>query len=325
MDELIAKYLAGEASQEESAQVLAWQKQSEENRLYVEHFNRIFTHAPAVSELQEFDTDAAWLRVKSRLSKDARVVQLAPGKNNMSLYWKIAAGLLLTVLAGVYMLRQPLDSGSALVVASHTETVSDTLPDGSNVFLNRESTIKYVYNKKADERRVHLKGEAYFDVRHDEKSKFVIDIDGVLIRDIGTAFNVKAPEGSNTIEVFVNEGEVMFYTENDSGLYLRAGARGIYDKLAKKFTIEEPEANVLAYKTRVFNFNNVELAQVVRQLNAVYTKQIEVSPGLRFCRLTVNFNNEPLEEVVAIITETLGLKAIESNGKILLDGSGCAQ
>ena len=105
MDQLIAKYLAGESSQEESAQVLAWQKQSGENRRYVEHFNRIFTHAPAVSELQEFDTDAAWLRVKSRLSKETRVVQFPPRKNNMSLYWKIAAGLLLTVLAGVYMLR----------------------------------------------------------------------------------------------------------------------------------------------------------------------------------------------------------------------------
>lgn len=325
MDELIAKYLAGEASQEESAQVLAWQKQSDENRLYVEQFNRIFNHASDLGELQEFDTDAAWLRVRSRLSKDTKVVQLPPQKNNMSLYWKIAAGLLLTVLAGVYFLRQPMDSGAALVVASHTETVSDTLPDGSNVFLNKQSSIRYVYNKKADERRVHLKGEAYFDVKHDEKSKFVIDIDGVLIRDIGTAFNVKAPEGSNTIEVFVNEGEVMFYTENDSGLYLRAGARGVYDKQVKKFTIEEPEVNVLAYKTRVFNFNNVELAQVVRQLNAVYAKQIEFSPSLRFCRLTVSFNNEPLEEVIAIIIETLGLKAIESNGKILLDGAGCAQ
>ncbi|MEJ1241103.1 FecR domain-containing protein [Chryseolinea sp. T2] len=325
MDELIAKYLAGEASQEETAHVVAWQKESEVNRQYVEQFNAIFSHAASVKSFQSFDTDAAWLRVKSTLEKDTKVVQFpSPQKRDFNLYWKIAAGLLLTVLAGVYFLRQPVGTRDAVVVASHTETVSDTLPDGSNVFLNKESKITYAYDKKADERRVRLKGEAWFNVKHDKEKKFVIDIDGVLIRDIGTAFNVKAPENSNTIEVVVSEGEVMFYTANDSGVYLREGAKGVYDKQLKKFTIEQPEANVLAYKTRVFNFTNAELVNVVRQLNAVYNKQIELSPSLRFCRLTVGFNNEPLEEVVAIITETLGLKAIESNGKILLDGAGCA-
>ncbi|MGC3948503.1 MAG: FecR domain-containing protein [Chryseolinea sp.] len=324
MDELIAKYLAGEASQEETARVVQWQNQSEVNRQYVEQFNTIFAHAASVKNLQSFDTDAAWMRVKKTLDKETPVVQFPPQSRNFSLYWKVAAGLLLTILAGVYFLRQPVQSADAIVVASHTETVNDTLPDGSNVFLNKESTIRYAYNKKTDERRVELKGEAYFNVKHEEARKFVIDINGVLIRDIGTAFNVKAPENSNTIEVVVNEGEVMFYTENDSGVYLRAGAKGVYDKQLKKFTIEQPEANVLAYKTRVFNFSNVELAQVARQLNAVYGKQIELSPAVRYCRLTVGFNNEPIEEVVAIITETLGLRASESNGKILLDGAGCA-
>jgi ferric-dicitrate binding protein FerR (iron transport regulator) len=324
MDELIAKYLAGEATQEETGRVLQWQEQSEHNRQYVEQLSTIFSRAASVKNLQSFDTDAAWTRVKKSLDTKAHVVQFPPPTRNYNLYWKVAAGLLLTVLAGVYILRQPLRSADPVVVASYTETVSDTLPDGSNVFLNKESRLKYVYNKKSDERRVELKGEAFFNIKHDEVSKFVIDIDGIMIRDIGTAFNVKAPENSNTIEVVVSEGEVMFYTENDSGVYLRAGAKGVYDKQLKKFTIEQPEANVLAYKTRVFNFTNVELAQVVRQLNAVYHKPIELSPAVRYCRLTVGFNNEPLEEVIAIITETLGLKASESNGKILLDGAGCA-
>ena len=324
MDELIAKYLAGEASQEETAIVQAWKAHSPGNSQYIEQLNTIFSKAAVVKDLQHFDTDAAWNRVKKSLDSNGRVVQFPPPAKDRSLYWKIAAGLLITVIAGIYFLTQPKDVAAPVVFASHSETVKDTLPDGSNVVLNKESTIRYAYDKKSNERRAALKGEAYFAIKHDEQRKFVVDIDGVLIRDIGTAFNVKAPEGGNTIEVVVEEGEVMFYTEKDSGLYLRAGAKGVYDKQLKKFTIEQPELNALSYKTRVFNFNNTELATVVRQLNGVYNKQIELSPSVRFCRLTVGFNNETEEEVIAIISETLGLKAIESNGKILLDGPGCA-
>jgi transmembrane sensor len=324
IDELIARYLAGEASQEESAFVEAWKNDDPANHHYLEQVSTIFSRASAVKNLQHFDTDAAWERMRNGLEKDGRVVQFPTSGNNRSLYWKVAAGILLTILAGVYFFNTRKEIASPIVVASHSETVNDTLPDGSNVFLNKESTIRYVYHSKSDERRVELKGEAYFAIKHDEARKFVVDIDGVLIRDIGTAFNVKAPADSPTIEVVVNEGEVMFYTDEDSGVYLRAGAKGVYDKHLKKFTIEQPEANVLAYKTRVFNFNNTELASVVRQLNAVYSKQIDLSPSVKFCRLTVGFNNESQEEIIAIITETLGLRAIQSNGKILLEGAGCA-
>ena len=229
--------------------------------------------------------------MKKGVEKDGRAVQFPASGKDRSLYWKVAAGLLLTILAGVYFFNKRNEATNPIVVSSHSETVNDTLPDGSSVFLNKESTIRYAYHAKSDERRVELKGEAYFAIKHDETRKFVVDIDGVLIRDIGTEFNVKAPADAHTIEVVVNEGEVMFYTDEDSGVYLRAGAKGVYDKQLRKFTIEQPEANVLAYKTRVFNFNNTELSSVVRQLNAVYSKQIDLSPGVKFCRLTVGFNN----------------------------------
>lgn len=323
IDDLIVKWLAGEASQEEIAQVDAWTARSEVNRRYAEQFRTIFSRSSAVEELQSFDTDEAWSRLKSKMDKDRRVVQFPAPHRDRSLYWKVAAGLLITILAGVYFVRQQNVNDAPVVLSSHTETVADTLPDGSSVFLNKESTLQFAYSEKAGERRVKLKGEAYFSVKHDDARKFVIDIDGVLIRDIGTAFNVKAPVGSNTIEVVVNEGEVMFYTSEDSGVYLQAGAKGVYDKQLKKFNIEAPEANVMAYKTRVFNFNNAELTQVVRQLNGVYGKQIELSPALAHCRLTVGFNNETQDEIVAIMVETLGLKASESNGKIFLSGAGC--
>lgn len=324
IDELIAKVLSGEAGQHESARVEEWAASNPANRLYFDQFKAIFSQTGEMKAVQQFDTDAAWLKLRGQLhAGDAKVVQMS-GWRSPAFYWRVAAAVLVIAVAGVYFLRQNTGTLAApVVVTAHSDTVADTLPDGTHVFLNKASTMTYMLDKKSRMRRVQLKGEAYFDMGRKQAEDFVIDIDGVYIRDIGTSFNVKAPEGANTIEVTVDAGEVMFYTANDSGLYLKAGARGVYDKLKKTFSLEQPDVNVLSYKTRVFAFNSLDLATVVSQLNAVYPRHIEVSPAVAHCRLTVDFNNESQDEIIAVIAETLGLRILESNGKYYLEGAGC--
>jgi ferric-dicitrate binding protein FerR (iron transport regulator) len=115
----------------------------------------------------------------------------------------------------------------------------------------------------------------------------------------------------------------MFYTAEDSGVYLRANGKGIYNKLTKKFTIDKPEENVLAYKTRIFSFSDSDLRTVVDALNNVYPKKILIQDNLRNCHLTVSFNNEPQDMIVLIIAETLGLTVTETGDTITLEGPGC--
>ena len=64
---------------------------------------------------------------------------------------------------------------------------------------------------------------------------------------------------------------------------------------------------------------------VIEALNEVYDKQIMISDKIGSCHITVSFNNESQEEIVAIIAETLGLTVSESEGKIMLEGRGCEQ
>ena len=117
----------------------------------------------------------------------------------------------------------------------------------------------------------------------------------------------------------------MFYTDNDSGVYLRANGKGIYNKTTKAFTIDQPGENVLAYKTRVFTFSNSDLMTVIEALNGVYDKPIMISNKIGSCHITVSFDNESQKEIVAIIAETLGLTVRESEDKIMLEGPGCGQ
>jgi transmembrane sensor len=121
----------------------------------------------------------------------------------------------------------------------------------------------------------------------------------------------------------LEKGEVLFYTDKDSGVNLRENGKGIYNKTTKTFTIDQPEANVLAYKTRIFSFSDTDLVTVVDALNAVYDKRIFLGEGLKKCHLTVSFNNESQDEIVMVIAETLGLTIKESEGNIALEGPGC--
>ena len=329
IDELIGKYLAGEAVSEEIAFIESWVNENEGNRKYFDQFKTIFQKAVEVTDYQTYDTDAAWAKMKQSLrgsqGKSAVLPPAAP-TNSFRFNWRIAAAVVMALGVGLFVYRVSRTEGpSSVMVKSNTGTVSDTLPDGSGVVLNKQTQLAYEFDQKKKVHTVTLKGEAYFNIQHDSTKTFIVNIDGVMIRDIGTSFNVKAYPESNTVEVAVESGEVAFFTNTDSGVYLRANGKGIYDKTTKRFTIDQPEENVLAYKTRRFTFSDSDLASVIEALNGVYDKEIIVSDNIRNCHITVSFNNESQNEIVAIVAETLGLSVSESNGKIMLEGPGCEQ
>lgn len=324
IDDLIGKYLAGEAAQDEVHFVEVWTKENDQNRKYFEHCKLIFDKTLETRQRQDFDTDAAWARMKSKLDAGQLGKIGSERKPNQNFHWMIAASILLAIGIGffAYKLVAP-SSVQPLQIIAEVETKSDTLPDGSDVFLNKKTELTYTYDKNGKNHRVNLKGEAYFNIQHQEDKNFIVDVSGVYIKDIGTAFNVKAYPESNTIEVFVEEGSVMFYTDTDSGIYLSAKGKGIYDKTTRTFNIEKAEENTLAYKTKFFTFNDTDLQSVMLALNNVYDKKIVIGDNLYNCHLTVSFNNEDVDEIAAIIAETLGLTATTTAKEIRLEGPGC--
>jgi transmembrane sensor len=325
IDELIGKHLAGESTAQENAMLQSWLQEKEANAKYFEQFQLIFERAAKVSDVHSFDTDAAWSKMKARLNQnsEAKTIVLKP-TSNQNLFWRIAASIVLIVGIGFFTYRwsQP-GTSETLEVIANSKSASDTLPDGSGVYLNKETKLAYTFDQKKKAHKVSLKGEAYFNIQHENEKTFIVSVDETFIKDIGTSFNVKGYPEENTIEVVVEEGEVMFYTEKDSGVYLRAGGKGVYHKDTKKFTVEQAEPNVTAYKTKFFIFSDVDLGYAVETVNNVYDKRIVISEKLKSCRLTVSFNNESLEEIANVMAETLGLTIKETSDAIILEGKGC--
>lgn len=322
IDDLIGKYLSGEASAHERTQVEDWIDLSASNKTQFNHFKLIFERAKQVKAIQAFDTDKAWLKVKGRMAQPkGREVQF-------SSYWnvlRVAAVLIVAIGIGYIAYQWTSTPDQVITIAAQNSIVRDTLPDGSLAVLNKRSSIQYAYNPSNNQRKVQLEGEAFFEVKHEENQPFIIETGEVIIEDIGTTFNVTAFPESPTIEVYVETGEVAFYSLKDAGLNLVAGETGVYHKANKSFArLLKPDTNRLAYKTGVFTFRNADLESIVNDLNAVYEHQIRISSeSIKSCRLNVAFKNERLEDVVEIIAETLKLSVTKEGEDYVLTGSGC--
>lgn len=320
IDDLLGKYLSGEASEPERTMVHSWIAETDQNRKYFDQLKLIFDKAAEIPQNMEFDTDIAWAKVRSNLKKSTPVIPMQ--RKSYMLWYQIAAALVVLFLVAVYLVYTPDNTEVKAIVAEKT-SVKDTLPGGTDIFLNRKSRLEYAYDKTTRTHEVKLKGEAYFNVKHSKREEFVIDAGGVFIRDIGTSFNVKAYPGQDVVEVLVEEGEIVFFTSKDPGIHLRAGGKGVYDRKTGTFNIEAPEANITAYKTKFFIFESTTLGAMVDELNRVYTKQIIVGEHLRNCRMTVSFKDEQVDEIAGVIAETLGLTVREEGEKIILEGESC--
>lgn len=314
IDDLIGKHLAGEASAEENVLVEQWCAQSSQNQQYYQHLRTIFEKAALVQDTTHYDADLAWQKVQAQLHAKKKVWFHQP-------VFRIAASLLLLSVIGFWAYQ--FTGTNTLALASAESVVTDSLPDGTTVVLNKQSELSVVYSARTKKGRITLTGEASFNINSEASKEFIVEADEVLIRDIGTVFNVMAYPQSNTIEVTVTEGEVQFYTQTSTGVFIKAGGKGVYNKLSKSFSVLEADTNVLAYQTRQFVFEEEELQRVVDQINAIYDKKLRIDDNLKPCLVTVNFNNEEIDTIAEILAETLNLKMTISDAEITLEGEGC--
>lgn len=321
IDELIAKVLANEATPDEKVWLQSWSEESELNKVYLEDSKKLFDQINETKGNNMVDTNAAWQKLNERIDgADTKIIELPKPKRNFQIAAAIALLISLSFLIKVFM---NTDSVKPVVYAAEKRIVEQKLPDGSKVFINKNSEI--AYSVKDDVREVKLKGEAYFEVVHNEEQPFVINVNDVLIKDIGTEFNVRTLDNGD-IEVKVEGGEVQFYTENNEGLRLVKGEKAQYSQTARKFTKVNTDIfdNTSSYHSRIFNFKNARLQDVLDQINQVYNSDIRLGNAkLANCRVNSPFNNQSIEEIVGVIAEIFDLKVEKKDTTFILSGEDC--
>jgi transmembrane sensor len=320
---LIGKDLSHEISGEEKIVLLAWLNEHDENKQEYNQMKNLFDRTAALKDQQQFDADQAWVKVKARLHTKTQ----KPKTISWDVYWRVAAVLIMACSIGYLSYIQFFDSTESASIASAEVKLERALPDGTQVVLNRNSAVEYEFKAGEKKRTVKLKGEAFFEIAHQQEEKFILEVAGLMIEDIGTKFNVKAYPGYQFVEVFVEEGEVAFYSADQAGLRILAGETGIYDKLTKTFSKPaNQDENVLAYKTGIFVFRDATLRTVIETLNEAYETKLKLENSqVENCRITVTFKNESMEVIADVLAETMRLSIEKSENEILLKGDECAK
>lgn len=333
MEELMAKYLANELSEEERNNFEDQLVNDESLKIEFEDYLNLWTESTQPTELS-FDKSQAWNVVKGQIKSEARVVQLEQRPKYTLL--KIAATLLIVMTAGYFLSETAKESVNSLIgVSSLSEVTTDaemkevTLPDGSIVKLNANSTLSYAKGFGETHRNITLIGGANFDVEKNESLPFRIEANKGQVEVLGTSFDVKAYEG-NDIELNVSEGTVKFSSrEEDKTEIVEAGEMAMLSAdgtaLVKGVVADK---NYAAWWTRKLVFENTSFEKVIKNLEETYWVEIDYSEALSNCALTATYENEPLDNVFELLKNTfLGsqLKVIRTKeNKIKLEGKVCA-
>lgn len=313
IEELVGKYILGEANEAEANLVEKWCLEDPENKKYLEDTQLIYERAQLPSEVN-FDAEKAWTSISTQLTEEK--------KNPFIGLWKVAAAVILLATVS-YVLYFNLAPGDEFVFVTENEVSSQTLPDQTEISLNRESEVKVEYNPRKKKGRIQLKGEATISIGKVEEIQWTVEAEDLLIRDIGTVFHVKAYPDSEQIEVSVLEGAVQFYKASEEGVLIQAGEKGVYDKISRQYSKVSADTNVISYKTRSFQFTEENLQSVVDLISEVYDQKIRLEGPIASCKITVDFENEEFETILTILSETMGLEISQENGEYVLNGKGC--
>ncbi len=322
--QLIARYLSGNAADQEVKLLEDWVLSSPENKEQFNAFKKAWMLSGIKNQALGIDAEKEWQATAGLFFPEAKTVSLeVRPQRRIGFYLRAVAAAIVLVIAGVWVF-QYLNRGRSMEFATENAIADNRLPDGSQVAMNQYSLVKF--SPKADKkyRRVELAGDAFFEVQRDTARPFVITAQDIEIEVLGTAFYVDAREDQPQIQVIVQSGTVSV-SAGTQQVILSADEIAIYDKATGALTERaNDDLNYMAWRTGVLVFETADLESVVFDLNRRFHSNISIAnPELRSCEITATYEQDSLEAIVKIIERTLGLKA-EINGQdIVFSGQGC--
>lgn len=327
--ELLEKYLNNSCTDKELSSVLEWFERSARTPEGKDLMFKIWeelSNDEAGSETN-FDLILDKIHHKVNLSQsknllevsDQNLIKYKRRKHFINILSKVAAILMLPVLGfGLYMFSeyQSVRHDQISINQSFNEIISSvdaitkvTLPDGSNVWLNHSSKLRYPAMFYGDSRTVELSGEGYFEVAHNQKIPFIVKTGDIQVLARGTTFNILAYPGEDRIETSLIEGSVELQQSDAdlntlSMLKMKPSHLAIYKKSDKKIiTRSVDDERYYSWKDGKLIFKKEPLGEAVKKLSRWFNVDIQVKdPKLLELTYTATFEHETLPQVMELLS-----------------------
>jgi transmembrane sensor len=228
--------------------------------------------------------------------------------------WLQAAAAVLIIAAGSWAawFYTHTQSNRWTTVTAYETAISDTLPDGSVIRLNKHSTISY------SGRMVRLNGEAFFKVVHNADKPFVVHTRDISITDIGTAFNVRSTAGQ--VEVIVESGIVKVGKRSNTVILKQKQMVLVGPGKAPLQALGNPDLLYQYYRTDEFVTDHTPLSRLVQVLNEAYGVKIVINgSALADLPISGTYKRESLDKVLGVVMLTTPeIHRINQGNKIIL-------
>lgn len=322
---LITAYLSGKATAHERRQLEDWVKQSPDNDRHFQEMRNIWQVMNPPFNPAEIDVNAATKKVLANIAATKRNTARI-----LLQYWQRAAAILvipLLIISTYLYLNSIGDPGDTVqyqeVKSPHGTFSSVVLPDGTDVWLNGGSTLKYPVVFKKGERNVYLSGEGYFEVHSDKENPFVVQTDQIRLRATGTAFNIEAYKTDSMTSVTMVEGQIDVAFGNSTPVAMMPGERASFNNLTRQCRITRTDPyKWCAWKDGLMIFRDDPLWYVFKRVGQTFNVDIELKDAtLANAPYRATFENEPLDEILRLLKLSAPIRFKQTERTLSPNGS----
>jgi len=313
LEELTAKYVLQELNSEKKEDLQNWLELSDVNKTKFRELVKSFRYTQAHS--MDINTKRDWKLLETKLKfTKSRTIKM----------WSyVASAAAIAIIAAFSFFLSPADFN--LFKPEMAEVVTDSLHqkkiklhDGTLVWLNRNTRLRFPKKFDGDKRTIELQGEAYFEVARDTLRPFSITTQHTITKVLGTSFNIRSYPNAESDHIQVYTGKVSYSDGAKQELILTKEMEASYQRRKNHLQLNKTyNPNSLAWKTRKLVFDSVSLEQVMADLARVYGVQVFFEKAdWQKTEITTRFEQMNLIECMDILSESLGFNYTFKNNII---------
>ncbi|MEM1134430.1 MAG: FecR domain-containing protein [Bacteroidota bacterium] len=321
--ELLVRFLSEDADEQEKNRVQQWINADNRNKEYVDEMIMLWESGKNAKDFTLINTKEDWGKVKRKIIDKDKIKKVSQVSRRKHFIYKLArVAAVVTILLSAYyywpFLTTYLNDTTTIVAVENQ--LQTTLPDGSQVYLNKNAQLTFPKSFADKSREVELVGEAFFEVKENANKPFLIRSEKAITEVVGTSFNVNSSVVDSVV-VTVLTGMVFLYETNQrtEKIELMPGEQGQLIKGKGLLKSINDDVNFLSWKTGELVFHNTSIKKVIDDLNRHYHQNIELDASLRKeYTLTAKFKQQDLEEVLTEMKLVLPIQIQKEQNRIII-------
>ncbi len=325
MNEIITKYLQGEAKKEEKKQLLTWLQESEENKkLFSETRDIWLVSGKGPGFGPEYKEKAF-----KRFAQNVQAHEAKQKRFTLYSFRYIAAAIFLVLISlgiGYYMGQRTDNNNYTAIAMNHFLMGEDSkgsiiLPDGTVAWLHGNSKLSYPEEFASDFRKVQLEGEAYFEVVENKKAPFYVETEDMTVNVLGTRFNMKNYNYQPTTETTLLSGKVeVLFPSTGQRVLLEPNQKIVWNKATRNEKLSQVNAaDYIVWINDRLVFTNEKLSTILFKMERWYNIEIHCDKKIDMeQRLSFTIRREAKDEIFKLLGMIAPLRYTIENEKVII-------